>query len=57
MIYSEKIDIWSAGIVLYMMLSGTQPFEDENVSKVIANITMAEINYNEDIWSEITPKA
>ena len=24
--YSKKIDIWSAGIVLYMMLSGVQPF-------------------------------
>ena len=25
--YSEKVDIWSAGIVLYMMLSGKCPFE------------------------------
>lgn len=35
-IYSEKIDIWSAGTVLYAMLSGHLPFEDENVAKLIS---------------------
>ena len=28
--YTEKIDVWSAGIVLYMMISGQQPFVGEN---------------------------
>lgn len=27
--YTEKVDIWAAGIVLYMMLIGSHPFESK----------------------------
>lgn len=33
--YSEKVDIWAAGIVLYMMLCGHIPFQSENVMKLV----------------------
>ena len=38
--YDEKVDMWSAGILLYMMLSGEHPFDSGNisVSQVIQNI-------------------
>ena len=29
LVYDEKVDIWSAGCILYTMLSGFQPFYDE----------------------------
>lgn len=28
-VYNEKIDMWAAGIVLYMLVAGTYPFEKE----------------------------
>lgn len=34
-IYDEKVDIWSAGIVLYYMLSGKLPYENENMPKLV----------------------
>lgn len=37
--YNEKVDIWSAGIVLYMMLSGQQPFVSDNVAILVHLIT------------------
>ena len=29
--YTNKVDIWSAGIILYMMLGGMQPFINSNL--------------------------
>eukprot|EP00347_Sterkiella_histriomuscorum_P009234 403342006 len=52
--YDEKVDIWSAGIVLYLILSGQQPFEDENVPKLISRITLGEYDLTQPIWSKIS---
>ena len=41
--YDNKIDIWSAGIVLYMMLSGQQPFNCENIPMLVHMITTSNI--------------
>ena len=54
-IYDEKIDIWSAGIVLHMMLCGQVPFQQEDLTKLMYSIindsprlenTLLEISYN-----------
>ena len=31
-IYNEKIDMWAAGICLYMLIAGTYPFEEDGIS-------------------------
>ena len=52
--YNEKIDIWSAGTVLYTMLSGHIPFEDTNVSSLISKITLCEYHLTGHVWESIS---
>lgn len=36
--YSKECDIWSIGVLLYIMLSGSPPFEGSNHTDVFAKI-------------------
>ena len=47
--YTQKVDVWSAGVVLYMMFCGEQPFYEENVNKLVYKITHDEPDIKGDL--------
>ena len=45
--YNNKCDIWSCGVIMFMLLRGHPPFKGENQEELFKSIQNDIINYNE----------
>lgn len=53
--YNRLLDMWSVGVIIYVSLSGTFPFnEDEDINDQIQN---AAFMFPPNPWSEISENA
>ena len=55
--YNEKCDLWSCGVMMYLMLCGKQPFNGENDDEIYENIKMCKVDFNDEEWDNISSDA
>ena len=55
--YNEQCDIWSVGVILYMLLSGNPPFNGQSDLQIIEAVKKGSYEINGGVWDEISPEA
>lgn len=55
--YTEKCDLWSCGVILYVMLSGRLPFTGFSKHDIAAKILAGKYDFDHPVWKEISTEA
>lgn len=52
--YSPAVDMWSMGVILFILLSGYSPFDDENDAVLFEKIKKGEYDADDPIWDQVS---
>ena len=52
--YGKYVDMWSAGVLLYIFLSGFPPFFDTNENALFRKIIAGNYSFNDPVWNSVS---
>jgi len=55
--YGKAVDVWSIGVISYILLCGYPPFYDENDANLFAQILKGEFEFDSPYWDDISDEA
>ena len=56
-VYNQKCDIWSCGVILYIMLCGYPPFNGDNEKEIVKSVIEGKYEFPEEEWSNVSKEA
>eukprot|EP01116_Phalansterium_solitarium_P005805 TRINITY_DN178_c0_g1_i2.p1 TRINITY_DN178_c0_g1~~TRINITY_DN178_c0_g1_i2.p1 ORF type:complete len:259 (-),score=68.20 TRINITY_DN178_c0_g1_i2:443-1219(-) len=55
--YDKAVDLWSVGVILYILLCGFPPFYDENTSVLFEQIMLGKYQFTAPYWDHVSDSA
>ncbi|KAG9153281.1 hypothetical protein Leryth_024083 [Lithospermum erythrorhizon] len=55
--YNEKVDIWSAGVILYVMLAGFPPFYGDSAAEIFEAVLRGNLRFPPRLFHSVSPDA
>jgi len=55
--YTQACDMWSIGVISFMLLSGEMPFSGKNEEQVIRKLTSGSYTMKESLWHNVSSEA
>jgi len=55
--YNEKCDVWSIGVILFILLGGRPPFGGENDKEILDSVKLGVYSFAGPEWKNISAEA
>lgn len=55
--YDTKSDMWSLGVIVYILLGGYPPFIEQNQRELFRKIRKGQYEFHDEYWSAVSPDA